>query len=221
VLVQGCKIKKAMIGEGCFIKPGSKVTNSIIGLRTHVGANCVIEDCLIMGADFYETAEDCDTTESCVPMGIGAGSCAPPHTSSPAMPCLADFINERLSLPLVWHSTAAFAWACCACTLPSACICNGQMTAADARAAGVQDAPQVHRRQERAHRGERGAREQEQRGEQHRLCRQGLHREGRHHRRHEGRCSASRLRVLSTTVAVKDGIVVVMKVGAVPAGFEY
>ena len=66
-----------MIGDGCQIKPGCTVKNSIVGLRTKVMANCVIEDCLVMGSDFYETPEDCDTTESCVPMGIGANSCAP------------------------------------------------------------------------------------------------------------------------------------------------
>ena len=74
--VQGCKIKQSMLGEGCYVEPGCKITNSIIGLRTKIGANCVIEDCLVMGCDFYETPEDCDTTESCVPMGIGANSCA-------------------------------------------------------------------------------------------------------------------------------------------------
>lgn len=75
--VQGCKIDRAMIGDGCMIKPGCTITNSIVGLRTKVAANCSIEDCLIMGSDFYETPEDCDTTESCVPMGIGANSCVP------------------------------------------------------------------------------------------------------------------------------------------------
>ena len=75
--LQGAKIQRTMVGEGCYVKPGSTIKNSIIGLRTKVGANCHIEDCLVMGADFYETPEDCDTTESCVPMGIGANSCAP------------------------------------------------------------------------------------------------------------------------------------------------
>jgi glucose-1-phosphate adenylyltransferase len=77
--VQGCKIKGAMLGEGCYVQPGCIITNSIIGLRTKIGANCRIEDCLVMGSDFYETPEDCDTTESCVPMGIGANSCASPR----------------------------------------------------------------------------------------------------------------------------------------------
>jgi ADP-glucose pyrophosphorylase len=76
-LVQGCHIHKAMIGDGCQIKPGCTIKNSIVGLRSKIMANCTIEDCLVMGSDFYETPEDCDTTSSCVPMGIGANSYDP------------------------------------------------------------------------------------------------------------------------------------------------
>jgi glucose-1-phosphate adenylyltransferase len=66
-----------MIGDGCQIKPGCTIKNSIVGLRSKIMANCTIEDCLVMGSDFYETPEDCDTTASCVPMGVGANSYSP------------------------------------------------------------------------------------------------------------------------------------------------
>ena len=66
-----------MIADGCHIEPNCSIRGSVVGLRTIVRNDCVIEDCLLMGCDYYETQEDCDTTASCVPMGIGERSCGP------------------------------------------------------------------------------------------------------------------------------------------------
>lgn len=68
------EIVKSVVGDGCFIRGGSKVQNSVIGLRTLVGENCLIEDSLIMGADYYETLEECAIVPGCLPMGIGIGT---------------------------------------------------------------------------------------------------------------------------------------------------
>lgn len=67
-------ISTSVIGDGCFIRGGSKIQNSLVGLRTLVGENCLIEDSLIMGADYYETMEECAIVPGCLPMGIGIGS---------------------------------------------------------------------------------------------------------------------------------------------------
>ena len=40
-----------------MIKSGSTIKNIVIGLRTLVQENAVIEDTLILGADFYETKD--------------------------------------------------------------------------------------------------------------------------------------------------------------------
>lgn len=66
-----------MIGDGCYIQPGVKVVNSVVGLRAKIYTNSIIEESLLMGTDYYERPEDCELTESCLPMGIGANSYDP------------------------------------------------------------------------------------------------------------------------------------------------
>lgn len=39
-----------------------------------IGANCLIQDSLLMGADYYETLEECAIVPGCLPMGIGQNS---------------------------------------------------------------------------------------------------------------------------------------------------
>ena len=73
-MLQKCDINKVMLGDGCLIQPGCKIHNSVIGLRAKVSTNCIIEDCLLMGTDFYERPEDCELAPNCMPMGIGPNS---------------------------------------------------------------------------------------------------------------------------------------------------
>ncbi|MEA5479863.1 glucose-1-phosphate adenylyltransferase [Pseudanabaena galeata UHCC 0370] len=67
-----CKIKDSIIGEGCLLSQAT-ITNSVVGIRMHIDANCTIEDTLLMGCDFYQPQEDrkSDLENSIVPMGIG------------------------------------------------------------------------------------------------------------------------------------------------------
>lgn len=73
--LSGCTIKDAIISHGCFLQQ-CKVTHSIVGLRARICEGAVIEDALLMGADFYESDEQRDAafTSGIVPVGIGAGS---------------------------------------------------------------------------------------------------------------------------------------------------
>ncbi|KIY99375.1 glucose-1-phosphate adenylyltransferase [Monoraphidium neglectum] len=84
-------IHDAIIGDGCVIKAGSVIKNSVIGLRTLVQENALIEDTLILGADYYETKEaersvngpalplppppqECTFVPGCQPIGVGRGA---------------------------------------------------------------------------------------------------------------------------------------------------
>lgn len=67
-------VKNAIIGDGSLVKAGSKISNSIIGLRSLIGENCDIQDTLMLGSDYYETMEECAFVPGCLPMGIGSGS---------------------------------------------------------------------------------------------------------------------------------------------------
>jgi glucose-1-phosphate adenylyltransferase len=69
-----CQIRQSIISEGCILK-NCTITHSVLGVRSRVEAGCVIEDTLIMGADFYQpyaerqSGTDCQTDK--VPVGIG------------------------------------------------------------------------------------------------------------------------------------------------------
>ena len=78
--VQDAEITDSILGEGCVIRSGSTVRHSVVGLRTLVCENCLVEDALLMGADYYETLEECALIPGCLPMGLGE-SCNMAHAS--------------------------------------------------------------------------------------------------------------------------------------------
>jgi glucose-1-phosphate adenylyltransferase len=73
--VERCEIREALLAEGSILK-GARITNSIAGIRSIIGENVVLERTLMMGADYYEDAEDEDYNRQLgVPnIGIGPGS---------------------------------------------------------------------------------------------------------------------------------------------------
>jgi ADP-glucose pyrophosphorylase len=58
-VLQDVVVRNAIIGDGSNIKARSRVSNSIVGLRSLIGEDCVIEDTLMLGSDYYETVEEC------------------------------------------------------------------------------------------------------------------------------------------------------------------
>jgi glucose-1-phosphate adenylyltransferase len=68
-----CHVKESIIAEGCILKDCS-ITHSVLGVRTRIESGCLIEDTMIMGADFYQSlaerpSSNCGTDK--VPLGIG------------------------------------------------------------------------------------------------------------------------------------------------------
>ncbi|MEW5309487.1 MAG: hypothetical protein WDW38_001374 [Sanguina aurantia] len=63
----------SIIGDGCVIKAGTSIRDSIIGIRSLIGSDCTIESTMVMGADYYETLEECEYVPGCLPMGVGDG----------------------------------------------------------------------------------------------------------------------------------------------------
>lgn len=70
--IENCDIHYSLISEGSIIE-GSKLTNTVIGIRSIIRANSYLERVVMMGADFYEDLEDKaenDRRKRC-PVGIG------------------------------------------------------------------------------------------------------------------------------------------------------
>ncbi|MBE9075791.1 glucose-1-phosphate adenylyltransferase [Romeria aff. gracilis LEGE 07310] len=73
--LQDCQITESIISEGCILK-NCRVHHSVVGLRQRITADCVIEDSLLMGADYYEPMSESsqNRTKGKIPMGIGEGT---------------------------------------------------------------------------------------------------------------------------------------------------
>ncbi|MCS7031471.1 MAG: glucose-1-phosphate adenylyltransferase [Gloeomargarita sp. SKYG116] len=67
-----CEIVESLVSEGCILKE-CRVRHSVLGIRSRIQSGCVIEDTLVMGADYYEPYEQRfpDPFDSHIPVGIG------------------------------------------------------------------------------------------------------------------------------------------------------
>jgi glucose-1-phosphate adenylyltransferase len=70
--IERCDIREAIIAEGSVLR-GARITNSIVGIRSVVSEDVVLERTLIMGADYYEDSEDEDYNRQLGIPNIGIG----------------------------------------------------------------------------------------------------------------------------------------------------
>jgi glucose-1-phosphate adenylyltransferase len=66
-------IQHSLVADGCVIGQGSRIENSVIGLRCRIGRDVTIRNSVIMGADYYETPAQlsADRSHDWPPIGIG------------------------------------------------------------------------------------------------------------------------------------------------------
>ena len=73
--IDGASIEGSLVADGCIIDPGSRIENSVIGLRCRIGRDVMIRNSILMGADFYESrADQVAFGAGALPVGIGDGS---------------------------------------------------------------------------------------------------------------------------------------------------
>ncbi|WP_341526375.1 glucose-1-phosphate adenylyltransferase [Nostoc sp. UHCC 0302] len=70
-----CQITESIIGEGCILK-NCRIQHSVLGVRSRIESGCVIEESLLMGADFYQASVErqCSVEKGVIPVGIGTDS---------------------------------------------------------------------------------------------------------------------------------------------------
>ncbi len=71
--IENCTLRNALVCDGCVVV-SAQVARSVVGIRTLIGANTVVEDSLLLGADAYETPEETERAaeRGLPPMGIGS-----------------------------------------------------------------------------------------------------------------------------------------------------
>lgn len=70
--VEGGSLYNVLLADGCRIQEAA-IRNSVVGLRSIISNGVTIQRTVIMGADFYESAEDRETNASIGQPNIGIG----------------------------------------------------------------------------------------------------------------------------------------------------
>ncbi|MEH1941746.1 MAG: glucose-1-phosphate adenylyltransferase [Nostoc sp.] len=70
-----CHVTESIIGEGCILK-NCRIQHSVLGVRSRIESGCLIEESLLMGADFYQPSVErqCNVEKGNIPVGIGTDS---------------------------------------------------------------------------------------------------------------------------------------------------
>ena len=63
-----CNVRCSLVADGCFVGPGSVIENCVLGLRCQIADRVTIRNTVIMGADYYHTAQS-----SAPQTGVGSG----------------------------------------------------------------------------------------------------------------------------------------------------
>jgi glucose-1-phosphate adenylyltransferase len=53
--ISAAHLEECLISDGCTVEAGAKLTRCVAGVRSQVGRNVTIRDCVIIGADRFET----------------------------------------------------------------------------------------------------------------------------------------------------------------------
>jgi glucose-1-phosphate adenylyltransferase len=66
---------ETVIADGCRIGSGVRMERTVVGIRSIIQSNCQLQDCVIMGCDFYEDTRMCNENEAhgLPHLGIGEG----------------------------------------------------------------------------------------------------------------------------------------------------
>ncbi|MEA5564075.1 glucose-1-phosphate adenylyltransferase [Anabaena sp. UHCC 0399] len=67
-----CHVTESIVGEGCILK-NCRIQHSVLGVRSRIESGCIIEESLLMGADFYQpyVERQCSIEKGDIPVGIG------------------------------------------------------------------------------------------------------------------------------------------------------
>ncbi|QLE58479.1 glucose-1-phosphate adenylyltransferase [Nostoc sp. TCL26-01] len=67
-----CQVTESIVGEGCILK-NCRIQHSVLGVRSRIESGAIIEESLLMGADFYQpyVERQCNIDKGDIPVGIG------------------------------------------------------------------------------------------------------------------------------------------------------
>lgn len=55
VRISQASLEDSLVSDGCVVEPGVQLVRCVLGVRSRIGRNSVLRDCVVMGADRFET----------------------------------------------------------------------------------------------------------------------------------------------------------------------
>lgn len=71
--LNNCSLHQSIVSDGCILN-GADIRHSIIGVRSRIGGGTTIKHSIVMGADWYETAEEIEANAARRVPSIGIGN---------------------------------------------------------------------------------------------------------------------------------------------------
>ncbi|MFO7626472.1 MAG: hypothetical protein R6V62_04375 [Candidatus Fermentibacteraceae bacterium] len=73
--LRNCTLNNAIVCDASDLN-GADVRNSVVGIRSYLGKGCILEDTVLMGADFWRghPQDPASVDPTLPPMGVGEGS---------------------------------------------------------------------------------------------------------------------------------------------------
>src|SRR5438128_2612137 len=56
--LSGATLEQCLVSDGCVVESGTRITHSVVGVRTRIGQDTTIRDAVILGADRFETDQE-------------------------------------------------------------------------------------------------------------------------------------------------------------------
>jgi glucose-1-phosphate adenylyltransferase len=74
--MNGARLEQGLVSDGCVIQPGTRIERCVIGVRSRIGRDVTLRNCVMIGADRFETEiERAENRRRGIPnFGVGDGS---------------------------------------------------------------------------------------------------------------------------------------------------
>jgi glucose-1-phosphate adenylyltransferase len=56
--INGATLEHSLVADGCVVGPRTRLENSVLGVRSRIGSDCILRDTVLIGSDAFETDED-------------------------------------------------------------------------------------------------------------------------------------------------------------------
>jgi glucose-1-phosphate adenylyltransferase len=56
--LSGATLSQCLVSDGCVVGAGTRITHSVVGVRTRIGRDALIRDTVLLGADRFETEQE-------------------------------------------------------------------------------------------------------------------------------------------------------------------